>query len=99
MTKEPEELLGLRIGATNVGENLRRSIASGRLIENEDGTLEIASNAKQEVNWMFVSNGPPLGCGFLMGFMFHHAYASESRGAVTGCSALLQSQNRTPNAA
>ena len=85
MTKAPEELLNLRIGATNVGENLRRSIESGRLIENDDGTLQIAKDPKQEVNWMYVSNGPPLGCGFLMYFMFHHAYAESA--VPDGCSA------------
>ena len=85
MTKTPEELLALRIGATSVGENLHRAIESGRLIENEDGTLQLADNPKQNVDWVYVSHGPPLDCGFLMGFMFRHAYAEAA--VPDGCSA------------
>lgn len=85
MTKAPENLLALRIGATSVGENLRRSIAAGRLIENEDGTLKLAGDPRKALSWMYVTNGPPLGCGFLMYFMFHHAYAEAA--VPDGCSA------------
>ena len=85
MTKAPEQLLDLRVGATSVGENLRRSIASGRLIEKEHGALELARDPKQGVSWMHVNNGPPLGCGFLMDFMFHYAYAESA--VPYGCSA------------
>jgi hypothetical protein len=85
MTKTPEELLSLRIGPTSVAENLRHAIESGRLIENSDGTLEHAVDPKQDVNWMYVSNGPPLGCRFLMNFMFDHAYAEAA--VPSGCSA------------
>jgi hypothetical protein len=85
MTKAPDELLALQVGASSVGENLRRSIASGRLLEKADGTLELGGDPKQQINWMYVDNGPPLGCGFLMYFMFHHAYAEAA--VPNGCSA------------
>ncbi len=84
MTKAPEQLLAMRIGATSVGENLRRSIESGRLIEDEDGTLKLAGDPNQSLSWMYVNNGPALGCGFLMEFMFHHAYAEAA--VPHGCS-------------
>ncbi len=84
MTKSPDELLDLRFGATSVRENLRRAIEAGRLNENQDGTLELAGNPRQDRNWMTVNNGPPLGCGFLMYFMFHHAYAESA--VPDGCS-------------
>jgi hypothetical protein len=84
MTKAPEELLATRVGATSVGENLHRAIESGRLIENADGTLQVAADPRRELNWMYVSHGPSLGCGFLMGFMFHHAYAEAA--VPNGCS-------------
>ena len=85
MTKPTDEHLAMRIGATTVGENLRRSIESGRVIENGDGILELAGDLKQNISWMYVDNGPPLGCGFLMHFMFHHAYAESA--VPHGCSA------------
>jgi hypothetical protein len=85
MTKTPEQLLALRVGQTSTEENLRRSIASGRLIENADGTLELAGDPKRGVAWMYVNNGPQLGCGFLMHFMFDHAYAESA--VPSGCSA------------
>jgi hypothetical protein len=85
MTKAPEQLLAMPVGATSVGENLHHSIASGRLTEKEDGTLEITGNPKVGVSWMYVDNGPPLGCGFLMYFMFHHAYAEAA--VPSGCRA------------
>src|ERR1700732_886691 len=85
MTKTPEELLALRIGATSVGENLHRALESGRLSENGARTRQLADTPKQNVDWGYVSHGPPLGCGFLMGFMFRHAYAEAA--VPDGCSA------------
>jgi hypothetical protein len=84
MTKTPNEILNLRIGANSVGETLRRAIDAGGLVENIDGTLQLKKDRKQDVNWMHVSNGPPLGCGFLMGFLFRHAYAESA--VPQGCS-------------
>jgi hypothetical protein len=85
MTKAPDELLALRIGATSVGENLRRAVESGRLTEADDGTLQVAKDPKQEISWMYVDYGPPLGCGFLIDFMFQHAYTQSA--VPDGCSA------------
>jgi hypothetical protein len=84
MNKAPQELLAVSAGATSVGANLRRAIESGRLIENADGTLALATNPGQSVSWMYVANGPPLGCGFLIDFMFRHAYAETA--VPDGCS-------------
>lgn len=85
MTKTPEELMASQAGATSVSENLRRAIEAGHLLESEDGTLEIAGDPRGNVNWMYVSNGPSLGCGFLMHFMFDYAYAKSA--VPIGCSA------------
>jgi hypothetical protein len=85
MTKPPEQLLALRVGPATIGENLRQALDAGRLIEQGDGTLQPAGEPKQDVNWMHVSHGPPLGCGFLMEFMFRQAYAEAA--VPDGCSA------------
>jgi hypothetical protein len=85
MTKAPEDLLAMRVGASRVGDNLRRAREKGRIIEREDGTLALTAKAKEPVYWMYVSHGPSLGCAFLMNFMFRHAYAEAS--VPHGCSA------------
>jgi hypothetical protein len=85
MSKAPDELLAFRVGAHSVGENLKAAIARGRLNESADGTLEIAGDPKETVSWMYVDHGPSLGCGFLMDFMFRHAYAESA--VPSGCSA------------
>jgi hypothetical protein len=85
MTKPAEHLLNLRIGASSVGANLRRAIDLGRVTENEDGTLRLSGASRQNVTWMYVSHGPSLGCGFLMDFMFYHAYGESA--VPHGCSA------------
>jgi hypothetical protein len=85
MMKTPEELLSLRIGASSVGDNVQGAVEAGRLVENEDGTLQIAGDPRQQVNWMHVTHGPSLDCGFLMYFMFRHAYAEAA--VPQGCSA------------
>lgn len=86
MAKTPDELMSLRFGEATVADNLKRAIASGKLIERVDGSLEIAGGPDDNRKyWMTVMNGPPLGCGFLMQVMFEGAYA---RSAVPhGCSA------------
>ena len=85
MSTAAEELLALRFGTSSVGDNLRRAVEAGRLTEDADGTFAIAADPKQNLSWMYVDNGPPLGCGFLMYFMFHHAYAEAA--VPHGCSA------------
>ena len=85
MTKSPEELLALRIGGTTVGENIRRAIASGQLLEDKDGALRLANERQRGGNWADVIHGPPLGCNFLMNFLFHQAYAESA--VPHGCSA------------
>jgi hypothetical protein len=89
MTQTPvarteEELLAVEIGGAAVGENLRRAIEAGELIEHADGTLEVA-HVESAQPWMYVHYGPSLGCDFLMRFAFRRAYAE---GAVpSGCQA------------
>ena len=78
MTAASEKLLAMRMGQAPVGENIRRAIESGELVENDDGTLALASPPAPSATWVYVDNGPPLGCGFLMDFMFHHAYAEAA---------------------
>jgi len=85
MTKSPEELLALPIGSATVGQNLRRAVETGRLTENADGTFARAAAPKENPNWVFVTKGPPLGCDFLMHFMFDHAYAEAA--VPHGCGA------------
>ena len=71
--------------AATASENLQRAIQSGAVQENPDGSLQLASPRGRGKAWMYVDNGPALGCGFLMDFMFNHVYA---RSAVPhGCSA------------
>jgi hypothetical protein len=84
MNKTPDKLLALKIGETSVAENLRRSIESGRLVEDENGTLTLPGEPKRNDNWVYVTRGPALGCRFLMDFMFHHAYAEAA--VPSGCS-------------
>src|SRR5581483_11118522 len=85
MNPTPQKVPDLRIGTNTVRENLQSAIEAGRIVRKEDGTLELAREQPQGLSWMYVANGPSLGCGFLMDFMFEHAYA---RSAVPmGCSA------------
>ena len=84
MARTEAELLAVEIGGATVGENLRRAIEKGDIIEHADGTLEVAASEARNP-WMFISHGPALGCSFLMRFAFRHAYA---KGAVPyGCQA------------
>jgi hypothetical protein len=85
MIKTPDELLALRFGEASVAENLRRAVEAGRLVENDRGLLESPGDPKRDLNWIFVDHGPGLGCGFLMGFAFNHAYAESA--VPSGCSA------------
>jgi hypothetical protein len=85
MAKSPDELLNWRVGTATVGDNLRRAVESGRLVESDDGKFQLPGKPKPNVNWMFVANDPPLGCGFLMYFLFRHAYAESA--VPAGCSA------------
>jgi hypothetical protein len=87
MTKTPEELLALEFGGASVAENIERSIETGDVVRNEDGTLERAGktdeiadeNSDKTVgHWKFITHGPPLGCDFLLRFLFFHAYAESA---------------------
>lgn len=85
MTKKPEELLALRIGNATVAENIRRAVEAGYLVEEENGGLRLAEPRQHRRKWASIAHGPPLGCGFLLHFLFHRAY---DRAAVPqGCGA------------
>jgi hypothetical protein len=84
MSKSPDELLAMQFGGASVADNLKRAIESGRVIENDDGSLSPAGAAENK-NWARVNNGPPLECIFLGRFLFVDVYA---RSAVPhGCQA------------
>lgn len=85
MTKSPEQLMAMRFGDASVAENLRRSIAAGAVIENEDGTFRLPDAQSNVDNWIFVKKGPPLGCDFLKHFLFQQVYAKSA--VPQGCSA------------
>ncbi|MEJ2377815.1 MAG: hypothetical protein P8Y71_21295 [Pseudolabrys sp.] len=78
MTKSPGEFLAMQFSGVTVGENLERAIEAGTLIENNDGTLELAADRRNETIWMRVPHGPPLACDFLMYFMFDKAYGKSA---------------------
>jgi hypothetical protein len=84
MSKSPEELLALRIGGATVADNIQAGVKSGKLIEHDDGTFDLPERPKTD-NWIFVRNGPALGCDFPLDFLFDQVYA---RSAVPyGCRA------------
>jgi hypothetical protein len=85
MSKSAEELLALRFGGTTVAENLKRAVKSGKLIEDEDGTLGLPQKRRRSGNWAGVRHGPLLRCRFLMEFLFEQAYAKSA--VPHGCSA------------
>ena len=84
MAKSPEELLALRVGDASVGDNIRRAVEAGDLIEEDDGGLRFAEPLAS-ANWTTVRNAPLLNCPFLMYFLFRHAYAEAA--VPQGCSA------------
>jgi hypothetical protein len=85
MTKSRDELLAMRIGKTTIGENIRRAVEAGNVIEHEDGTLQLAADRQRARSWIHVDNAPPLGCEFLKHFLFRHAYGKSA--VPQGCSA------------
>lgn len=85
MAKTSDELLAFRVGGATVAENIRKAIAAGELIEDEDGKLRLAKRRQSSTNCAVIPRGPPLGCRFLMHFLFYHAYAKSA--VPYGCSA------------
>ena len=82
---EPDKRLTLRVGQASAGENLRRAIETGDVVETADGKLHLAGERKASSTWVYVDHGPSLGCSFLMYFMFDHVYAHSA--VPHGCSA------------
>ena len=77
MTKTPQELMALRFGGGTAGDNLRRAIEAGDIIESDDGTLGIRPQDASH-NWLVVDHGPPLDCAFLKFVMFHQVYRQSA---------------------
>jgi hypothetical protein len=78
MPKSPEELLTMRFGAATVAQNLQRGVETGRMIENEDGTRQLAQIPRHVGKWITESNTGTLACQFLMHFLFRNAYAQSA---------------------
>jgi len=78
MTKSPDELLAFKAGGASVADHIARAIATGQLLENDDGTLQLADRPQKRSNWVSVSKGPSLGCHFLMDFLFDNAYGQSA---------------------
>ncbi len=75
MKTRPDDALSMRVGERSIAENLQRAIASGAVIEDDDGSLRLSEvNRAPAKVWMSVPNGPALGCEFLKHFLFRHAY-------------------------
>jgi hypothetical protein len=84
MSKSPDELMAMPFGGATVAENLTHAVETGALVEDDNGVLSRAE-IPRDTNWARVERGKPLGCSFLMHFLFAHAYA---RSAVPyGCRA------------
>lgn len=78
MKKTPDELLAFKVGGASVADHIARAIETGDLLENDDGTLQLARAQSQPRLWFAVRNGPPLGCKFLKFFLFAHAYGQSA---------------------
>ena len=68
----------MKFGGASVAENLKRAIASGSVVEDADGTLSLKDRRASGNVWVFVANGPPMGCDFLMHFLFDKAYGKSA---------------------
>jgi hypothetical protein len=53
-------------------------VAAGRLILNEDGTLQFPELRNPDGNWVLVPNGPGVTCRFNKSFLFREIYASAA---------------------
>src|SRR5580658_2398707 len=61
MSRSPEDILALTVGASTVGENLQRGIELGALLQNQDGTLEFRRSAPIG---LWLSRGHMPACAF-----------------------------------
>jgi hypothetical protein len=80
-----DEVMELRVGGASIADNLRAAIEAGSLVENADGTLQLADNGPDPGDWITVHHRPPMDCEFLFGLMFRHAYAKSA--VPHGCQA------------
>ena len=80
-----DEVMELRVGGASIADNLRAAIEAGSLVENADGTLQLADHGPDPGDWITVHHRPPMDCEFLFGLMFRHAYAKSA--VPHGCQA------------
>jgi hypothetical protein len=69
-----------------VAQNLRQAAASGRLIENPDGTLQLPGDRSLDLDFIRVGDNP--NCRFLKKFLFRRAYAEAV--VPAGCQACFK---------
>lgn len=69
------DVLALTVGGRTIGENLQRVIASGAVLQNQDGTLEVQRSTPPGV-WLVCGQMPD--CAFLNRLMFQHVYAQAA---------------------
>lgn len=73
------DVLDLEIGGRAVGENLRRAVEAGQLIEHPDGTFgHPRRGSKREQLFLFVNFERAPDCPFLNRFMFGIVYAEAA---------------------
>jgi hypothetical protein len=68
-----EDLSAPKIDAETVAQNLRQAVASGRLIESPDGTLQLPGDRSLDFDCIRVGDNP--NCRFFKKFLFRQAYA------------------------
>jgi hypothetical protein len=69
-----------------VAQNMRQAVASGRLIENPDGTLQLPGDRSFDFDFIRVGDNP--NCRFLKKFLFRQAYAETV--VPAGCQACFK---------
>jgi hypothetical protein len=76
MTNMNADPLALQVAGTTVGENLRKAIESGRLIQHLDGTFQFPGDRSVDRNYVRV--GSNLDCHFLKRFLFKQAFGEAA---------------------
>ena len=71
--------LSLKVGGHSVGENLQKAVDEGRIVANDDGTLELAKRDPPAEDYYIGHAGEfKKPCRFLNAFLFQNAYAQSA---------------------
>ena len=82
--KTPEQILAFRIGNATLSENIEQAIEAERLVESDDGRLQLGDLGAAKENFVYVNNATPPECDFLIFFLYKQVY---KRAAIPlGCS-------------